>query len=56
MREYEIAESLYQGDFPEEDLGEDWLIPRREGLKDSYLVILDRLRAPPGPAPVSPLR
>jgi DNA-binding SARP family transcriptional activator len=43
MGEYEAAEALYQGDFLEEDLYQDWLIPRREGLKDSYLVILDRL-------------
>ena len=43
MREYEVAEGLYQGDLLEEDLYEDWLIPRREGLKDSYLIILDRL-------------
>jgi DNA-binding SARP family transcriptional activator len=43
IREYEIAEGLYQGDFFKEDLYEDWPIPRREGLKDSYLVVLDRL-------------
>jgi DNA-binding SARP family transcriptional activator/ferredoxin len=43
MREYETAEGLYQGDFLEEDLYEDWPMLRREGLKDSYLVILDRL-------------
>jgi DNA-binding SARP family transcriptional activator len=43
MREYEVAESLYQGDLLEENLYQDWLIPRREGLKDSYLVVLDRL-------------
>jgi DNA-binding SARP family transcriptional activator len=43
MEEYEVAESLYQGDFLEEDLYEDWIIPRREGLKDSYLFTLDRL-------------
>jgi DNA-binding SARP family transcriptional activator len=43
MGEYEVAEGLYQGDLLEEDLYQDWLIPRREGLKDSYLVILDRL-------------
>jgi DNA-binding SARP family transcriptional activator len=43
MREYEAAEGLYQGDFLEEDLYQDWPIPRREGLKDSYLTILDRL-------------
>jgi DNA-binding SARP family transcriptional activator len=43
MREYEVAEGLYQGDFLEEDLYEDWLMLQREGLKDRYLVILDRL-------------
>jgi len=43
IREYELAESLYQGDFFEEDLYEDWPVPRREALKDTYLIILDRL-------------
>jgi DNA-binding SARP family transcriptional activator len=43
MREYGIAESLYQRDFLEDDLYEEWIIPRREALKDCYLVILDRL-------------
>jgi DNA-binding SARP family transcriptional activator len=43
VQEYEAAEGLYQGDLFEEDLYQDWLIPRREGLKDSYLVILSRL-------------
>ena len=41
--EYEAAESLYQGDFFEEDPYEDWPIVWRESLKDSYLVILNRL-------------
>jgi DNA-binding SARP family transcriptional activator len=43
MKEYEVAEGLYQGDFLEEDLYEDWPMLQREALKDSYLVILDRL-------------
>jgi DNA-binding SARP family transcriptional activator len=43
MREYEAAEGLYQGDFLEEDLYEDWPMLQRESLKDSYLVILERL-------------
>jgi DNA-binding SARP family transcriptional activator len=43
VQEYEAAEGLYQGDLFEEDLYQDWLIPRREGLKDTYLVILSRL-------------
>ena len=43
MAEYEVAEGLYQGDFLEEDLYEDWPMLQREGLRDSYLLILDRL-------------
>lgn len=43
IREYEAAERLYQGDFFEDDVYEDWPIIWRESLKDSYLVILDRL-------------
>jgi DNA-binding SARP family transcriptional activator len=43
LSEYETAESLYRGDFLEEDLYEDWTIPQRERLRDSYLMILDRL-------------
>jgi DNA-binding SARP family transcriptional activator len=43
VREYEAAEGLYQGDFLEEDLYQDWPVLRREGLKDGYLFILDRL-------------
>lgn len=42
-KEYEVAEGLYQGDFLEEDLYEDWPMLQREGLKDRYLIILDRL-------------
>jgi DNA-binding SARP family transcriptional activator len=43
IREYELAEGLYQGDFLEEDPYEDWPILQRESLKDSYLIILERL-------------
>ncbi|HXW01099.1 MAG TPA: BTAD domain-containing putative transcriptional regulator, partial [Anaerolineae bacterium] len=43
VREYELAENLYQGDFLEEDLYEDWPILQRESVKDNYLVILERL-------------
>jgi DNA-binding SARP family transcriptional activator len=41
--EYEIAASLYQGDFLEEDLYEDWPVLTRERLRVSYLDVLDRL-------------
>jgi DNA-binding SARP family transcriptional activator len=43
IREYESARKLYQGDFLEGDLYEDWPIIQREGLNDTYLIILDRL-------------
>ncbi len=43
MKEYEVAEGLYQGDFLEEDPYEDWPMLKRDGLKDSDLVIPDRL-------------
>jgi len=41
--EFEAAEALYHGDFLEEELYEEWTIPRREELKDIYLLLLDKL-------------
>ena len=43
LREYETAEALYQGDYLEDSLYEEWTILRREALKDIYLAILSRL-------------
>jgi len=43
IREYGAAETLYQGEFLEEDRYEDWPIPQRQGLQDDYLSLLDRL-------------
>jgi DNA-binding SARP family transcriptional activator len=43
MAEYSIAEGLYQGDFLEEDLYEDWPSVQREYLWNLYLDIADRL-------------
>ena len=43
MGEYRRAESLYQGDFLEEDRYEDWPDAMRRDLKDRYLLLLDRL-------------
>lgn len=40
---YLTAESLYKGDYLEEDLYEDWTLMRREALKDTYLNILIKL-------------
>jgi DNA-binding SARP family transcriptional activator len=43
VKDYEIAASLYQGDFLQSDLYEDWSILTREHLRVAYLDILDRL-------------
>jgi len=43
MAEYGIAEGLYQGDFLEEDLYEDWPRVQREHVRNMYLDITDRL-------------
>jgi DNA-binding SARP family transcriptional activator len=43
MTQYGIAEGLYQGDFLEEDLYEDWPRPQRERIQTIYLHIVDRL-------------
>jgi DNA-binding SARP family transcriptional activator len=43
MVEYGIAEGLYQGDFLEEDLYEDWPSPVRHHIRNTYLVIADHL-------------
>jgi len=37
IRELQAAEALYQGDYLEDDLYEDWTWLRREALKDIYL-------------------
>ncbi len=43
MVEYQLAARLYQGDFLEEDIYEEWALIRREGLVDVYLTILGKL-------------
>jgi DNA-binding SARP family transcriptional activator len=40
LREYEIAGSLYQGDFLEDDLYGDWTVFDRERLKVAYIDML----------------
>lgn len=40
---YQQAVKLYRGDFLEEDLFEEWTLPPREELKDTYLMALDKL-------------
>jgi DNA-binding SARP family transcriptional activator len=43
MAQYGIAESLYQGDYLEEDLYEDWPAAERERLQRTYCDLTDRL-------------
>lgn len=45
MVEYGAAEALYQGDFMEDELYEDWPQARRVRLRAMYLDIADRLSA-----------
>jgi PAS domain S-box-containing protein len=43
VRKFEKAEALYQGDYLEDSLYEEWTISRRETLKDIYLLIINKL-------------
>lgn len=43
VSEYETAISLYQGDFLEQNLYEEWTVLERERLRMAYLDTLDRL-------------
>jgi DNA-binding SARP family transcriptional activator len=43
MEEFESAEALYQGDYLEDELYDEWTLLRRETLKDTYLIILSKL-------------
>ena len=45
MTEYGVAEGLYQSDFLEEDMYEEWTIPQREQMRRLYLDITNRLSA-----------
>jgi LuxR family maltose regulon positive regulatory protein len=42
-QEFEKAETLYRGDYLEDEPYEEWTLLRRESLKDSYLFILSKL-------------
>lgn len=43
MREYCAADTLYGGQFLDEDRYEEWAAPRRRALEDDYLNVLDRM-------------
>lgn len=44
-QEFERAEILYRGDYLEDEPYEEWTLLRRESLKDSYLLVLNKLAA-----------
>jgi DNA-binding SARP family transcriptional activator/DNA-binding NarL/FixJ family response regulator len=41
--ELELAASIYQGDFMQEDRYEEWTLPERENLREIYLDVLESL-------------
>jgi DNA-binding SARP family transcriptional activator len=43
IREYELAEGLYRGNYLEDDPYEEWMLLRREALKDIYFSALSKL-------------
>lgn len=43
IRELELAEALYQGDYLQDEPYDEWTLLRRETLKDTYLTILGKL-------------
>jgi DNA-binding SARP family transcriptional activator len=43
IRELKLAESLYRGDYLEDELYEEWTLLQREALKDIYLIIVGKL-------------
>lgn len=43
VHEFEAGEQLYQGDYLQDELYEEWTLLRREALRDVYMAILSRL-------------
>jgi PAS domain S-box-containing protein len=43
IRAFETAEALYQGDYLQDELYDEWIVPKRESLKDIFLLILNKL-------------
>ncbi len=43
IREFQLAEALYRGDYFEEEPYEEWTLLRREALRDTYVIILGKL-------------
>jgi PAS domain S-box-containing protein len=43
VQEFIRAEKLYLGDYLEDELYEEWTVPVREALRDTYLLMLDKV-------------
>jgi DNA-binding SARP family transcriptional activator len=43
VNELELAASIYQGDFIQDDVCEEWVLPQREKLREVYLEVLESL-------------
>ena len=43
IREFKLAETLYRGDYLQDEPYEEWTILQREALRDNYLAILGKL-------------
>lgn len=43
IKEFQLAEALYRGDYLEDALYEEWTLLRREALGDAYVIILGKL-------------
>ena len=43
VKEFQLAEALYRGEYLEDEPYEEWTLLRREALKDTYIIILGKL-------------
>jgi DNA-binding SARP family transcriptional activator len=43
VKQFQLADELYRGDYLEDELYTEWTLLRREALKDTYLAILAKL-------------
>lgn len=43
VNELELAASIYQGDFIQDEVCEEWVLPQREKLREIYLEVLENL-------------
>jgi two-component SAPR family response regulator len=43
VSELEVAASIYEGDFIQDEVCEEWVLPQREKLRETYLEVLENL-------------